>query len=663
MERMDEQIVPALSRPLGCAFRAGPHALGLITFARALVQAVASPLGGLAGHFFDRVTVLFVGCAIWGFFCTAFSFATTVNQGMTAWAFNGVGLSLIIPNSQSLIADYYTATQRGEAFGTLMLTGAAGGMLGAIFATNLGGMTPMGMDGWRLAFMAVGAVSLAIGSFTFLLAVDPTRHNRAGPWGRRRSAGAGRHPHRSRGGGGKGAALPHVEGTTTAPAPGSGPPEGCPSLGAGPISPSASASAISASFPTAWDSAAADGDCSSGSETEPLLLSGSEWATADERQPAHGAGAGSRLPPPDPAWEPEDVAAPGPPCPSPSRPLLRRAKHQQHDLEGPGSSSAQGAGEIHAASDPWVGAGAAASGAAQAGHAKRVGGHGGCGRGFGPAEPEVSGCAVSGGGYESAAATAAAALGSRHAAAPLTWGRIWDMVTTPTFLIIILQGIVGSTPWNALVFLTLYLQLLGFSDGAASGLMALFLGGTAAGALVGGWLGDRVAERYPNHGRIVLVQFSVGIGVPISVLILRGLPLSATPATAVLYGTIMVMKGVLTSWAAPACNNPVFAEIVPPDLRNLVYAFDRSFEAEAPPPDLVKARALGDAMLLFMAVPWTLCALFYTGLHWTYPRDRARALTPQVEVYETGGAIPALPRKRVSHGGSASGGANGSGKV
>ncbi len=37
---------------------------------------------------------------------------------------------------------------------------------------------------------------------------------------------------------------------------------------------------------------------------------------------------------------------------------------------------------------------------------------------------------------------------------------------------------------------------------------------------------------------------------------------------------------MLTSWAAPACNNPLFAEIVPPDMRNLVYAFDRSFEGE-----------------------------------------------------------------------------------
>ena len=36
-----------------------------------------------------------------------------------------------------------------------------------------------------------------------------------------------------------------------------------------------------------------------------------------------------------------------------------------------------------------------------------------------------------------------------------------------------MQGILGSTPWNALVFLTLYLQLIGMSDSAASILMAL----------------------------------------------------------------------------------------------------------------------------------------------------------------------------------------------
>ena len=74
----------------------------------------------------------------------------------------------------------------------------------------------------------------------------------------------------------------------------------------------------------------------------------------------------------------------------------------------------------------------------------------------------------------------------------------------------------------------------------------------------------------------------MAVGVPLSVLLLRGLPTAAaaTPAAAAAYGLVLLVKGVLTSWAAPACNNPVFAEIVPPDMRNLVYAFDRSFEGE-----------------------------------------------------------------------------------
>lgn len=52
------------------------------------------------------------------------------------------------------------------------------------------------------------------------------------------------------------------------------------------------------------------------------------------------------------------------------------------------------------------------------------------------------------------------------------------------------------------MFLTLYLQLLGMSDAAASALMALFLGGSALGGLVGGWLGDKAAQVTPP------IQFS-----------------------------------------------------------------------------------------------------------------------------------------------------------
>lgn len=61
-------------------------------------------------------------------------------------------------------------------------------------------------------------------------------------------------------------------------------------------------------------------------------------------------------------------------------------------------------------------------------------------------------------------------------------------------------------------------------------------------------------------------------------LCLQGLPQNGQPGTVALYGCTLITMGVLKVWAAPACNNPVFAEIVPPHLRNLIYAFDRCFE-------------------------------------------------------------------------------------
>jgi hypothetical protein len=44
---------------------------------------------------------------------------------------------------------------------------------------------------------------------------------------------------------------------------------------------------------------------------------------------------------------------------------------------------------------------------------------------------------------------------------------------------IVLQGIVGCFPWQAMVFFTLWLQLTGFSDTTASLLVATFGAGVA----------------------------------------------------------------------------------------------------------------------------------------------------------------------------------------
>ncbi len=50
-------------------------------------------------------------------------------------------LYAMVRTGQSLIADYYPDSSRGKAFGGLFLTGAIGGMLGSLYATNLGAHT------------------------------------------------------------------------------------------------------------------------------------------------------------------------------------------------------------------------------------------------------------------------------------------------------------------------------------------------------------------------------------------------------------------------------------------------------------------------------------------------------------------------------------------
>lgn len=56
---------------------------------------------------------------------------------------------------------------------------------------------------------------------------------------------------------------------------------------------------------------------------------------------------------------------------------------------------------------------------------------------------------------------------------------------------------------------------------------------------------------------------------------LQMLPYDASAVMAWVYGGLLAVMGILISWAAPACNNPIFAEIVPPHLRNMIYSFDR----------------------------------------------------------------------------------------
>lgn len=352
-------------------------------------------------------------------------------MGCIVWAFNGLGLSLVIPNSQSVVADYYTEDTRGRAFGVLYLMSSVGALIGSVYATNLAGVVVGGVEGWQIVMFTLAVVSAAVGIVNIIFAKDP-----------------------------------------------------------------------------------------------------------------------------------RDI--PG---------LVEENENEDKDK----------------AKEGWRDA----------------------------------------------------------------WEGIGSVVRIPTFLIIILQGVVGSMPWKGIAsFATLYLQLIGMSNAKASVVQASFLIGTALGGLLGGYLGDKAAQMWPNHGRIFVCQFSVFSGIPLSILNYAVLPRNGETGTMALYILLFFLQGLLISWAAPSCNSPIFAEIVPTRMRNLIYAFDRCFEDALSSPvsyfvgwaaaaifgftgqasttgdrvlDLSKADALGKAIMWFSVVPWALCLIFYSGLHWTYRHDKKTA--------------------------------------
>ncbi|KAG7670244.1 hypothetical protein NADE_006506 [Nannochloris sp. 'desiccata'] len=370
-----------------------------------------------------------IGCMIWSLCAVLFALSSSLAAALPSWALAGASLALIVPNAQSIVADYHTPQTRGRAFGVMHLSASAGGMIGALLATNIASWSRFGhVEGWRVAFVGAATAAVAVGFLNFAVEDPRFIYNRRN--------------------------------ITETP-----------------------------------------------------------------------------------------------------KTFTKACKSLRNEMSA--------------------------------------------------------------------------------------------LLNVPSFTLTVVQGIFGNIPWSALVYLTLYFQLLGFPAFTASALVAVFMAGVAVGGMLGGVLGDGAAIRWPVHGRIVVAQISVASGIPFAFLLTKGLPKGdASVSSAGLYAGVLFTFGLVKAWPAPACNNPLFAEIVPEKQRTLVYAFDRCFETAlaactaplvglvgeevfgfngaATPSgdrdkDLANAEALGEALLVFMILPWSIDLALYTGLHWTYGPDARKA--------------------------------------
>uniref|UniRef100_A0A0E0M0J2 Major facilitator superfamily (MFS) profile domain-containing protein n=1 Tax=Oryza punctata TaxID=4537 RepID=A0A0E0M0J2_ORYPU len=428
MERADEALLPAVYREVGAALHATPTGLGALTLCRSAVQAACYPLAAYAAARHNRAHVIAAGAFLWAAATFLVAVSDTFLQVALARGLNGIGLALVVPSIQSLVADSTEDGTRGTAFGWLQLASSLGLISGGFVGLLLAQTTVFGIEGWRIAFHLVAIISVFVGVLNWFFAVDPH-------------------------------------------------------------------------FPT-----------SNAGTRDRLVSKQSAWQVVEE--------------------------------------MIKEAKF---------------------------------------------------------------------------------------------------VVQIPTFQIFVAQGVSGTFPWSALSFASMWLELIGFSHRDTAFLMTIFWVASSFGGLLGGKMGDFLAMRYPNAGRIVLSQISAGSAVPLAAVLLLGLP--DDPSKGFAYGIVLFIMGVFISWNGPATNFPIFAEIVPEKSRTSIYALDRSFEsvlASFAPPivgilaqrvygyrpdnkgqsvqlDRENAASLAKALYTSIAIPFTICTSIYSFLYCSYPRDRERA--------------------------------------
>lgn len=205
-----------------------------------------------------------------------------------------------------------------------------------------------------------------------------------------------------------------------------------------------------------------------------------------------------------------------------------------------------------------------------------------------------------------------------------------------------------------MVFYTLWFQMLGFSDFTSSVLLSIFNVGCALGGVIGGVVADSLAFRFPDWGRIMAAQISCLLGFPLFFVLFKVLPNLIVMWKAALFGTVLLLLGSVISWCGYCCNAPMFSELVHDRLYTKIFAFDRSFEgaiASMAAPlvgytaehyfgfmgtigkderhQASNATALGSSLFVCITIPLMLCCLSYSGLYWTFPKDRKKTKDEQ----------------------------------
>ena len=153
------------------AFGLSDAELGLLNAMGNAARMIFGPLWAILADRFGRKLILFIVTGLWGLWTIGAAFAQSWPMLLVIYGISLVGTVASEPILNGLLGSLYKRSERGKAFGTVRATSSA---LGFIMTPALGqfGGDP---NGWRIAFIALGILSVVSGILILIFVHEPKK--------------------------------------------------------------------------------------------------------------------------------------------------------------------------------------------------------------------------------------------------------------------------------------------------------------------------------------------------------------------------------------------------------------------------------------------------------------------------------------------------------
>ena len=205
-----------------------------------------------------------------------------------------------------------------------------------------------------------------------------------------------------------------------------------------------------------------------------------------------------------------------------------------------------------------------------------------------------------------------------------TWADFWALFKIRSWRLLLVNELLTKvsiavfTGWNFT-----WLSGLGLAAPVFYGTILVVFIGMTVGSVFFGWLGDRLERRFPNRGRILLIQIGLLIGVPS----LIGY-LASTGENIPWLITFAILGGISNCAFSEGTLWPVAQAIIPPELRGSNRAVISMISGAASAVMLALSGIVADrvgvsaSLLWFVPIPILISAVTWIPMFHTYPQDR-----------------------------------------